>query len=130
MALDTTEGTKYQDTTIAVDTLKWLDDRLLKLDKKKPLVVFTHFPLGDGVKMRPTNADAILKRLMPYNLRAAFSGHYHAFTEKSAGEAVLSTNKCCAFSRGNHDGTKEKGYFLVVARDGKLTRTFVEVKPA
>lgn len=130
VALDTTEGTKYQNTTISADTLKWLDDQLPKLDKKRPLVAFTHFPLGDGVKMRPKNADAVLKRLMPYNLRAAYGGHFHGFTEKTAGDAVLTTNRCCAFSRENHDGTKEKGYFLVTAKDGKLTRKFAEVKAA
>jgi 3',5'-cyclic AMP phosphodiesterase CpdA len=130
IALDTTEGTKYQDTTIAADTLKWLDDQLPKLDRKKPLVVFTHFPLAEGVKMRPKNAAEVLERLRPFNLRAVYSGHYHAFTEKTAGEAALTTNKCCSFARGNHDGTKEKGYFLVTAKDGKLRRTFVEVKPA
>jgi 3',5'-cyclic AMP phosphodiesterase CpdA len=129
VALDTTEGTKYQDTTIAADTLKWLDDQLPKLDKKKPLVVFTHFPLGEGVKMRPKNADDLLKRLLPFNLRAIYSGHFHSFTEKKAGDAVLTTNRCCAFARGNHDGTKEKGYFLVTAKDGKLGREFAEVKP-
>ena len=26
--------------------LRWLDDHLPKLDKKSPLVLFTHFPLG------------------------------------------------------------------------------------
>ena len=130
VALDTTEGTKWQDTTVSADTLKWLDDALPKLDRKKPLVVFTHFPLGEGVKMRPKNADDVLKRLMPYNLKAAYSGHFHGFTEKSAGDAVLTTNRCCAFARGNHDGTKEKGYFLVTARDSKRTRAFVEVKAA
>lgn len=128
VALDTTEGTKYQNTTIAADTLKWLDDKLPKLDKKKPLVVVTHFPLGEGVRMRPTNADGVLKRLTNFNLRAAYSGHFHSFTEKKVGEAILTTNKCCAFSKGNHDGTKEKGYFLVTAKDGKLERKFVEVK--
>ena len=128
VALDTTEGTKYQNTTIAADTLKWLDGQLPKLDKKKPLVVFTHFPLAEGVRMRPKNADAVLKRLMPFNLRAVFGGHFHGFTEKTVGDAVLTTNRCCAFARGNHDGTKEKGYFLVTAKDGKLDRTYVEVK--
>ena len=44
------------------------------------------------------------------------------------GETVFTTNRCCAFARGNHDGTKEKGYFLCTARDGKFTREFVEVK--
>jgi Icc-related predicted phosphoesterase len=128
VALDSTEGTKWQDTTIAATTLQWLDDQLPKLDRKKPLVVVTHFPLGEGVKMRPKNADEVLRRLMGHNLRAAYSGHYHAFTEKAAGAVVLTTNRCCAFARGNHDGTKEKGYFLVTARDGKLDRTLVEVK--
>ena len=128
VGLDSTEGTKFQDTTIGIDTLKWLDDQLPRLDRKKPLVVFTHFPLAEGVKMRPKNADAVLERLMPFNLRAVFGGHFHGFTEKTVGETVLTTNRCCAFSRGNHDGTKEKGYFLVTAKDGKLARTFAEVK--
>src|SRR5262245_35291838 len=128
LALDTTEGTKSQNTTIAAATIKFLDDELPKLDKKRPLVVVTHFPLGEGVRYRPKNADDVLKRLIDYNLRAAFSGHYHAFTETKTGDAVLTTNRCCAFARGNHDGTKEKGYFLVTAQGGKLERVFVEVK--
>ena len=118
VALDTTEGTKYQNTTISDTTLKWLDGQLPKLDKKKPLVVFTHFPLGEGVRMRPKNADAVLKRLTDYNLRAAYNGHFHAFTEKKAGDAVLTTNKCCAFSKGNHDGTT-RGF--VAADDPRLS---------
>ena len=128
VALDTTEGTKASGTTIAASTLKWLDDNLLKLDKKKPLVIVTHFPLADGVKMRPKNAEDLLKRFLEFNLRAVYSGHFHGFTEKKSGETVLTTNKCCSFSKGNHDGTKEKGYFLVTAREGKLERKFVEVK--
>ncbi len=128
VALDTTEGTKYQNTSIGEPTLKWLDGKLPKLDKKKPLVIITHFPLGEKVRMRPKNADELLKRFTDYNLRAAYSGHFHSFTETKAGNAVLTTNKCCAFARGNHDGTKEKGYFLVTAKEGKLERRFVEVK--
>jgi 3',5'-cyclic AMP phosphodiesterase CpdA len=128
VALDTTEGTKFQNTMIGDATLKWLDANLPKLDKKKPLVVVTHFPLGEGVRMRPKNADDVLKRLTDFNLRAVYGGHYHGFTEKKVGDAVLTTNKCCAFSKGNHDGTKEKGYFLVTSKEGKLERRFVEVK--
>jgi 3',5'-cyclic AMP phosphodiesterase CpdA len=124
VALDSTEGTKAQGTAIGAETLEWIDGQLPKLDKKKPLVVFTHFPLADGVKMRPKNADDALKRFGEHNLRAAFGGHYHGFTEKKAGAAVLTTNRCCAFSVGNHDGTKEKGYFLVTVSDGVLKREF------
>ncbi|WP_029629705.1 metallophosphoesterase family protein [Zavarzinella formosa] len=127
LALDSTESLKFQNTVINPDTLKWIDDQLPKLDKKKPLVVFTHFPLGEDVKMRPKNADEILKRLMDHNLQATYSGHFHAFTEKKAGKTVLTTNRCCAFSKGNHDGSTEKGYFLVKIVDGTLKREFIQM---
>ena len=78
--------------------------------------------------MRLANADAILERLKPFNLQAAFNGHYHAFTETKAGETIVTTNRCCSFARNNHDGSKEKGYFLVEAKEGRLKRQFVEVK--
>ena len=66
--------------------------------------------------------------MKPFNLAAAFNGHYHAFTEKKIGESIVTTNRCCSHAKNNHDGTKEKGYFLVDAKDGKLNRQFVEVK--
>jgi predicted MPP superfamily phosphohydrolase len=129
LGFDTSDGVKYQKTTIPEATLKYLDAEAPKLDRDRPTVVFTHFPLGEGVSMRPLNADDLLKRLAGVNLRAVFSGHFHGFTERKAGGAALSTNKCCAFARGNHDGTKEKGYFLCRAKDGRVERIFVEVKP-
>lgn len=129
VGLDTSEGTKYQKTTVQPATFKYLDETLPQLDKKKPTAVLTHFPLGDKVSMRPLNADDVLKRFVDHNLRAVFSGHFHGFTERKAGAAVLTTNKCCAFARGNHDGTKEKGYFVCRAKGGTIERTFVEVKP-
>lgn len=129
--LDTSDGIKYQKTNVQPHTLKYLDDTLPKLDKKKPLVVFTHFPLGETVNMRPLNAEDVLQRFKEHNLRAVYSGHFHGFTERKAGDTVLTTGKCCAFARGNHDGTKDKGYFLCKAtKQGLIERTFVEVKPA
>src|SRR5262249_55410346 len=108
-------------------TLQWLDDTLSKLNKKKPTVVFTHFPLGPLVIYRPGNADKVLERFKEFNLQAVFNGHFHAFTERKVGQTVLTTNRCCSFSRNNHDGSKEKGYFVCHAKDGKIERTFVEV---
>ncbi len=129
--LDSSEGVKYQKTNVQPHTLKYLEETLPKLDTKKPLVVFTHFPMGEKVNMRPLNADEVLKRFRDHNLRAVYSGHFHGFTERKGGATVLTTGKCCAFARGNHDGTKDKGYFLCKATtDGKIERTFVEVKRA
>jgi hypothetical protein len=130
VGLDTSEGQRYEKTSIAPETFQWLNDYLWRLDKRKPTVVFTHFPMGEGVKYRPSNANALLERFLDFNLQAVFCGHYHGFTEKFAKDAPVTTNKCCSLKRGNHDNTKEKGYFVCETRDGKLTRRFVEFKPA
>ena len=63
-----------------------------------------------------------------HNLRAVFGGHFHGYTERKLGAVTLTTDKCCSLRHPNHDGTKEKGYFLCHARDGKIERKFVEVK--
>ena len=130
VGLDTSEGLHYEKTEIAPATFQWLGDNLPRLDKRKPTVVFTHFPMGEGVKYRPGNADALLERFLEFNLQAVFCGHYHSFTERMAKTVPMTTNKCCSLKRGNHDGTAEKGYFVCDARDGKLARRFVEYKPA
>jgi 3',5'-cyclic AMP phosphodiesterase CpdA len=128
LALDTTEGTKAVGVKIQPPTLDWLDKELPKLDKRKPTVVFTHFPLGTLVPLRPTNAVEVLNRLKEFNLLAAFSGHFHGFTERMIEKTVLTTNRCCSFRKNNHDGSKEKGWFLCQAKAGTLARTFVEMK--
>jgi hypothetical protein len=130
VALDTTQGRAASNTTIHSDTLQYVDGILPKLDRTQPLVIFTHFPLGLLLPGRPKNADDLLIRFKDYNLQAVLNGHFHAFTERFFGRVTLTTNRCCAISRENHDGTPEKGYFLCTAKDGKVTREFVEVKPA
>jgi hypothetical protein len=127
MALDTTEGLKASQTKIADETLRWVDGALPKFDKKKPLILVSHFPLGPRTSNRPLNADALLERFQDYNLRAAFCGHFHGFTESKLGAAILTTDKCCSLKRGNHDGTRQKGFFFCQAKNGEIKRTFVEV---
>jgi len=84
--------------------------------------------LGPLVTNRATNADAVLERFKDHNLQAVFNGHFHASTERKVGDITLTTNRCCSFSRSNHDGSREKDYFLCQAKDGKITRQFVEFK--
>lgn len=130
IGLDTSEGLKYENTSIQPHTFSWVDERVRKLDKRRPTIIFTHFPLGPGVKYRPLNTDALLEHFKPLNLQGIFCGHYHGFTERKLENAMVTTNRCCALKRNNHDGTKEKGYFLCTARDGKITREFVELAPS
>jgi 3',5'-cyclic AMP phosphodiesterase CpdA len=130
IGLDTTDGLRYEKTEIQPATFRWLDEYLPRLSRRKPTVILTHFPLGAGVQYRPTNADALLDRFREFNLQAVFSGHYHSLTERKAGNIVLTTNRCCALKRANHDGTKEKGYFVCEARDGRIEHAFAEYRPA
>jgi len=129
IGLDTSEGLKFEKTSVPQHTFDWVDERIGKFDKDRPTIIFTHFPMGPDVKYRPLNTDALLERFKPLNLQAIFCGHYHSFTETKFADAIVTTNRCCSLKRGNHDGTKEKGYFVCSARDGKVTRKFVELVP-
>jgi hypothetical protein len=128
VGLDSSHGTRAK-VAVQDHTLSWLNDTLPKLDTKRPTVVFTHFPLGPLVIYRATNADDVLARFKEFNLPAVFNGHFHGFTERKVGHAILTTNRCCAFSKKNHDGSKEKGFFLCHAKEGKIERSFIETKP-
>lgn len=128
VGVDSTEGILHENVKVGKPALAWLDAELPKLDAAKPTVLFTHFPVGKGVKMRLANADAVLDRFKPLALKGVFGGHYHSFTEtKLPTGIVATTNKCCAVSKGNHDGTTERGFFTVDVKDGEIRRTFTQV---
>lgn len=130
LALDTTQGTDFADTIIAPATLAWLDNESPKLDPRVPTFAFTHFPLGDGVEMRPLNADALIARLAKTNVRWVHSGHWHGESVKPAGKFTLTTSRCCARIRTNRDGSPLKGWHVYrAAPDGTLARRFVEAPP-
>ena len=126
VALDSTDGVKAQ-ANVLPPTMNWLDQNLKKIDKSRPMLLFTHFPLGPGVSNRSLNADAVLERFKGHNLSCVFGGHHHGFTEKKVEEVVLTTNRCCSLTKANHDGTKEKGYFVCSAKEGKVAARFVQV---
>lgn len=131
VGLDSTEAEKFENTRISNETLMWLDKTVPTLNRMRPTIVFTHFPLASGVNLVPLNALDVLKRLSPLSVRAAFSGHFHARVERWFGDSKLVTNACCSRMRDNHDGTLEEGYLVCTAgADGRLTSQFVEFGPA
>lgn len=127
VGVDSTEGIRWENTSISDATLRWVDDELPRIDRARPLVLFTHFPLADGVKMQSRNAGALLERFRDHNLQAVFNGHFHGYTEHAFHAATVTTNRCCALKVDNHDGTHEKGFFVCAARAGRITRRFVKV---
>lgn len=128
LLLDTTVGNAYQDTLIPAHTLEWVTEALFGLAPERPKLVLTHFPLGEGVRFRPLNAEDLLRRLQGRNVRAVFSGHYHGTTQTTWRGIPLLTNRCCSPLKGNHDGSEEKGYLLCSEATDRLERRFVEVR--
>ncbi len=126
LGLDSCDGPRYKDTQIQEDSLKWLRKTIDENDSKKPMIVFTHFPMGEETPMRPKNADEVLNLLVDCNVKAIYSGHFHGFTLKRWNEIPLTTNRCLSYSRGNHDGSEEKGYFICKVKEGEITRKFIE----
>jgi 3',5'-cyclic AMP phosphodiesterase CpdA len=125
VGLDSTEGRKVVFTTIQPATLAWLDATLPTLDRTRPTVICTHFPLGDGVLCRPLNADQILSRFDGFNLRATFSGHWHGYAERHFEKATITNSRCASWWRQNNDGSPEKGYFLCeVLPSGEVNREY------
>ena len=125
IALDTTQGTDFDETNISPATLAWLDSTIPTLDPAAPTVAFTHFPLGKSVTYRPLNADAVLEKLRKLNLRATFSGHWHGLNEQRLDHAELIVSRCCARVRGNRDGSPLKGWWVChAAPDGSITHQF------
>jgi hypothetical protein len=129
IGLDSSEGTKAKETRISATTLTWLDQNVPKLDLHRPSILFTHFPLGDSVWARPLNADDLLERCYGLNLQAVFCGHFHGFTERPFQKSTITTDRCCARVRNNHDSTPEKGWFVCQAVNGEIKRRFVEFHP-
>ena len=80
-------------------------------------------PLGESVWARPLNADDLLQRCYGLNLQAVFCGHFHGFTQRPFQKSIITTDKCCARVRPNHDGTPEKGWFVCQAVSGELNVT-------
>jgi 3',5'-cyclic AMP phosphodiesterase CpdA len=126
--LDSTDGTKAK-CSILKPTFDYVEQALPKLDKGRPTLLVTHFPQGPKVTNRSLNADDLLDRFKPYNLAGVFGGHYHAYTATTVRDIPIKTNRCCSLKRSNHDGSKEKGYFLCSAKEGKVTPTFVQFWP-
>jgi 3',5'-cyclic AMP phosphodiesterase CpdA len=112
VGLDSTDGRRVFFTTVQPATLAWLDATLPTLDRAKPTVVCTHFPLGQAIFSRPINADDILNRFDGFNLRATFSGHWHGYAERHFEHASVTNSRCASWWRANNDGSPQKGYFL------------------
>lgn len=124
---NTSQDRGAENTNIRASAFTWIDQNLGKFDPVKPSVIFTHFPMGPGIIRRPKNAQGFLDRFRDFNLQAILNGHWHGYTESNLRDAWITTNRCCSRFRDNHDGSKRKGWNICTAREGRLTRRFVDI---
>jgi calcineurin-like phosphoesterase family protein len=126
LLLDTTEGNNVFRTRISTDTLQWAERAARAIDREKPVLVVSHFPLGRNW-LRPVNASALIETLRNCNFHGSFGGHWHGWTEPVDNGVQLVTGRCCSWWRTNHDGSDQKGYFLCRATPNGVTHRFVVV---
>ncbi len=126
LGVDTCGG-REESLPMSESNLEWFDIQLAHLDPKRPLVVLTHHPLAPGFEGRLANADDVLSRLEPYNVKLVLSGHYHGSQVTDHAGAVHITTPCCSTVAQNSDGTAEKGFRRVVLDEGQIQHEFVPV---
>jgi hypothetical protein len=125
LSVNSVESRHAENTKIPEETLKWVENSLKKLDRNKPTILSTHYPLGYGIVRRPKNASNLLDSFQNFNVQGVFNGHYHGFIQTLFKDAIVSTNRCCSRSRSNYDHSPLKGWYVCQARQGLLTRRFV-----
>lgn len=130
LGIDSTEGQRVFRTRVSNATLSWLDETLPGLDCAKPMVLFTHFPLGPRVITRPLNAPAVLERFRGYDLRAVFNGHWHGYSLREIGRMQIVNSRCCSWWATNNDGSPFKGFFLCRVKGATLRREYFVVEHA
>jgi len=129
LALDSTMGTEWERVRMQPEAMAWLEAALADIPRTRPLVCFTHTPMGEGVELRLVDAETVLARFSGHNLRHFFCGHFHGNTERKIGATTFTTCACLSHSRGNHDDTTKKGYLLCTAQDGEIACEFVPFVP-
>lgn len=127
IGLDTSVAGEVEGT-VSPERIEWLQNILKHTGKDQPIALFTHHPLNPNTKSRLTNADEVLGLFSGHHLRLVASGHFHGNQTEEKDGTLFITTACCASSRENHDGTKEKGYLRVDIKKDAVEHNFVVVK--
>jgi len=127
VALDSSDGSGWQHVSARPETLAFARQAAATLDKNRPTIIYTHFPVGAGVPYTLENGPELLGIFKDQKVPVIFSGHYHGQTRIVQDNVELLTNRCCSMRREIHDGQTSRGYFLCRAtEDGRVEREFIE----
>ena len=125
VGIDHGNGKNARDRAVRPATLAWLKKTLAGIDDAEPIIFFSHYPFGKGVKYCTQNASVVLAMFKGKRLLAVIGGHFHGNTLRKVRGAVITTTACSSGWRGNHDRTPDKGYRIIrVAKDLSIKTEF------
>lgn len=128
IAIDHGCGRAYRDNSVRPKVVAWIKETLTNIPEHEPIVFFSHYPFGEGVKYQTPNSKEVLALFEGKKLLAMISGHFHGNTERRENGILMTTTACTSGRRGNHDGTKAKGYRVFhVDSEMNITTEFKEV---
>ena len=123
-------GRSYRKNSVSPEVLAWMRETLHGIKDQSPFVLVSHYPFARGVTYATPNAAEVLSLFKGRNLLAVMSGHFHGNTENIENGVLMTTTACSSGTRGNHDGTKAKGYRIFhIDERMKITTEFREVRP-
>jgi len=130
LAVDHGCGKAYGKNHVRPQVMAWIRKTLAQIPAQEPILFFSHYPFGKGVRYQTRNAAEVLALFKNKNLLAMVGAHFHGNTERVENGVLMTTTACCSGTRGNHDGTKAKGYRVFhVDEKLKVTTEFKEVRP-
>ena len=122
-------GPRYKKNAVRPKHMAFIKETLANTPVDQPIVFFSHYPFARGVSYRTKNADEVQALFVGRPLLAMISGHWHGNTEKIENGILMTTTACSSSTRGNHDGTKPKGYrVFTIHPDRTVSTEFKEVK--
>ena len=123
-------GKSYGKNAVRPHVMAWLKQTLADIPDDEPIVFFSHYPFAKGVRYQTPNATELLTLFRGKTLLAMVGGHFHGNTEHRQDGVLMTTTACSSGTRGNHDGTKAKGYRVFhIDEQMNVTTEFKEVSP-
>lgn len=121
-------GKAFRKNSVRPKVVAWIKETLTNIPANEPIVLFTHYPFGEGIRYQTPNSAEVLELFNDKKLLAVVSAHFHGNTERRENGILMTTTACCSGTRGNHDGTKAKGYRVFqIDSEMNITTEFKEV---
>jgi hypothetical protein len=128
VGIDPGSGRDFKHNAVKPEVLATLAEIARGIPVGAPVVLFSHYPYGAGVKYQTPNATEVLAVFRQQRVLAAVGAHFHGNTERRDNGVLYTTTAAGGSTRANHDGTPQKGYRVFTVKNrSEITTAFHEV---